>query len=52
MQALVNAYHGNVFGYDHWTISKTPLENALDLLDKIPVGAGGQSIWCAIAEEG
>ncbi|AAQ60231.1 esterase/lipase family protein [Chromobacterium violaceum] len=39
MQALVNAYHGNVFGYDHWTISKTPLENALDLLDKIPVGA-------------
>lgn len=39
MRRLVQAYQGNVFGYDHWTISKTPLENALDLLNGIPNGA-------------
>jgi hypothetical protein len=39
MQTLVDRYDGNVFGYDHWTISKTPLQNALDLLDAIPAGA-------------
>ncbi|WP_018609029.1 esterase/lipase family protein [Uliginosibacterium gangwonense] len=39
MQKLIKAYNGHAFGYDHWTISKTPLENALDLLDKIPLGA-------------
>jgi hypothetical protein len=39
MAALVKAYDGNVFGYDHWTISKTPLQNAIDLLDAIPAGA-------------
>ncbi|MEW1781425.1 hypothetical protein AB0305_04395 [Arthrobacter sp. NPDC080086] len=36
MRSLVKAYDGNVFGYDHWTISKTPLQNALDLLGDIP----------------
>ncbi|SDH80674.1 esterase/lipase family protein [Pseudomonas panipatensis] len=39
LQTLLQRYQGNVFGYDHWTISKTPLENALDLLDAIPAGA-------------
>ncbi|MBB6583803.1 esterase/lipase family protein [Ralstonia solanacearum] len=39
MRSLVQAYQGNVFGYDHWTISKTPLQNALDLLRAIPAGA-------------
>ncbi len=36
MKKLVDKYDGYVFGYDHWTISKTPLQNALDLLDAIP----------------
>ena len=36
MKKLIDAYSGHVFGYDHWTISKTPLQNALDLLDAIP----------------
>lgn len=36
MQVLASAYGGRVFGYDHWTISKTPLQNALDLIDRIP----------------
>ena len=39
MNTLVKAYSGQVFGYDHWTISKTPLTNALDLLDAIPDNA-------------
>lgn len=39
MKTLVATYPGGVFGYNHWTISKTPLENALDLLDAIPAGA-------------
>jgi hypothetical protein len=39
MNTLVNAYSGQVFGYDHWTISKAPLTNALNLLDAIPKGA-------------
>jgi hypothetical protein len=39
MCELVKTYSGRVFGYDHWTISKTPLENALNLLDAIPEGA-------------
>jgi len=39
MSKLVKTYGNRVFGYDHWTISKTPIENALDLLDAIPGGA-------------
>lgn len=39
MKALLEKYSGNVFGYDHWTISKTPLQNATDLLDAIPENA-------------
>lgn len=39
LQQLLNRYGNNVFGYDHWTISKTPSENAIDLLKAIPEGA-------------
>jgi len=39
MDKLRSAYDGYVFGYDHWTISKTPLENTLDLLAAIPADA-------------
>lgn len=39
MKALLDRYDGNVFGYDHWTISKTPLQNALELLLSIPADA-------------
>lgn len=39
MQTLVNTYGGRVFGYDHWTISKTPLDNAWDLVNRIPADA-------------
>ena len=36
---LLTRYQGRVFGYDHWTIAKTPLQNACDLLDALPAGA-------------
>ncbi|AOZ01603.1 hypothetical protein BKK81_19620 [Cupriavidus sp. USMAHM13] len=39
MERLRTAYNGNVFAYDHWTISKTPLENARELLSRIPTDA-------------
>ncbi|CAM0998866.1 Alpha/beta hydrolase [Rhodanobacter sp. Root179] len=39
LKTLLDRYKGNVFGYDHWTISKTPLENAVALLEAIPSNA-------------
>lgn len=33
---LVRQYQGQVYGYDHWTIAKTPQQNALDLLQLLP----------------
>jgi len=39
MRQLLERYGNRVFGYDHWTISKTPLQNAIDLLNAIPAGA-------------
>ena len=38
MRQLLQRYDGLVFGYDHWTIAKTPQRNALDLLACIPAG--------------
>jgi hypothetical protein len=40
MRQLLRRYDGQVFGYDHWTIAKTPQQNALDLLTCIPADAG------------
>jgi triacylglycerol esterase/lipase EstA (alpha/beta hydrolase family) len=40
MSQLLQRYDGLVFGYDHWTIAKTPQQNALDLLAHIPADAG------------
>jgi len=39
---LLQQYQGQVFGYDHWTIAKTPQQNALDLLRLLPADAGWQ----------
>ncbi|SHN12784.1 Esterase/lipase superfamily enzyme [Duganella sacchari] len=36
LQPLLERYEGRVFGYDHWTIAKTPQRNALDLLSLLP----------------
>lgn len=36
LATLVQLYQGQVYGYDHWTIAKTPQQNALDLLQLIP----------------
>ncbi|GJJ04250.1 hypothetical protein RugamoR64_47880 [Duganella rhizosphaerae] len=40
MQRLLAQYDDQVFGYDHWTIAKTPQQNALDLLSHLPADAG------------
>lgn len=40
LQPLLDRYDGRVFGYDHWTIAKTPQRNALDLLLLLPRDAG------------
>jgi hypothetical protein len=40
MRQLLERYDGQVFGYNHWTIAKTPQRNALDLLLRIPADAG------------
>ncbi|MTV38387.1 esterase/lipase family protein [Duganella radicis] len=40
LQPLLERYEGRVFGYDHWTIAKTPQRNALDLLSLLPAEAG------------
>lgn len=39
LQQLLERYDGQVFGYDHWTIAKTPQQNALDLLARVPSDA-------------
>lgn len=40
MQQLLARYDGRVYAYDHWTIAKTPQQNALDLLSRLPADAG------------
>ncbi|WP_295989896.1 hypothetical protein [Rugamonas sp.] len=40
LRPLLERYRNLVFGYDHWTISKTPQQNAVDLLNAIPADAG------------
>jgi triacylglycerol esterase/lipase EstA (alpha/beta hydrolase family) len=40
LQPLLERYQGRVFGYDHWTIAKTPQQNALNLLQRLPADAG------------
>lgn len=40
LQPLLQRYEGRVFGYDHWTIAKTPQQNALNLLQRLPPDAG------------
>ena len=37
LQQLAAHYDGHVYGYDHWTIAKTPQQNALDLLAHLPI---------------
>ena len=39
MQQLLARYDGQVYGYNHWTIAKTPQQNALDLLSHLPADA-------------
>lgn len=39
LQPLLERYDGHVFGYDHWTIAKTPQQNALNLLQRLPADA-------------
>lgn len=36
MAYLRGIYGDNIIGYDHWTIAKTPFENAADLLRALP----------------
>ncbi len=36
LQHLRGIYGRNIIGWDHWTVSKTPLETATDLLAKLP----------------
>lgn len=40
LRPLLQRYEGRVFGYDHWTIAKTPQQNALNLLQRLPSNAG------------
>lgn len=37
-QHLRSVYGNRMFGWDHWTVGKEPLENALDLLTRLPAG--------------
>lgn len=37
---LTTVYGDNIIGYNHWTVGKTPFENARDLLKLLPVNAG------------
>lgn len=39
---LIKAYNGNVVGFDHWTLSKSPSENAKDFLRWLPKVEGLQ----------
>jgi len=36
LQHLRQIYGRNIIGWDHWTVAKTPLENASDMLAKLP----------------
>jgi hypothetical protein len=36
LKHLRGIYGRNIIGWDHWTVSKTPLETATDLLAKLP----------------
>jgi hypothetical protein len=36
LQHLRGIYGRNIIGWDHWTVAKTPLENATELLAKLP----------------
>lgn len=36
LQHLRTIYGRNIIGWDHWTVSKTPLQNAAELLAKLP----------------
>ena len=36
---LQQEYSDQIFGYDHYTLSKSPIENALDLVQKLPAKA-------------
>ena len=36
---LQRAYPGRIYGYDHRTVSESPIENLMDLVDKLPRGA-------------
>jgi hypothetical protein len=38
LQHLRTIYQDRIIGWDHWTIAKTPLENARDLLERLPPG--------------
>lgn len=38
MQHLRGIYGNNIIGWDHWTIGKTPLENAEEMLSALPAG--------------
>jgi hypothetical protein len=42
MRQLLQRYDGQVFGYNHWTIARTPQQNALDLLARIPADSDWQ----------
>ena len=47
MRQLLERYDGQVFGYNHWSIARTPQQNALDLLARIPSdGAWRLDILC------
>src|SRR5687767_1569122 len=36
---LQEHYGSQIYGYDHYTLSQSPIENALDLVSKLPPGA-------------
>jgi hypothetical protein len=38
MQRLRSVYQNRIVGFDHWTVAKTPLENAAQLLSLLPPG--------------
>jgi len=38
LQHLRSVYGENIIGWDHWTVGKTPLENAEELLNALPAG--------------
>lgn len=40
LQALIARYPGGVYAFDHFTLSKSPLENAQLFYEQIPIGQG------------